>query len=315
MPAISRFNATAARAFGFGTSGRNSPDVIELLVVGGGASGAYGTGAGGGGGGQFIENLSYSVTPNFSYTVTVGAGGSARTSRTRGVNGGSSVFGTETAIGGGGGSYTYATFGFTEGLTGLSGASSGGGAISFATAPAGNYYATERDAGTATAGNVGQTLGSIFDYGTAPGYFAGNGGGGGGAGTAASGASRVYDPGTGITTITFGSGGDGLQSSITGVSTYYAGGGRGYAYVDNPNTATVAGTNGLGGGSTANRGGGGNGNWGTSGAGGSGVVIIAYPDTYDDPIITGATYTKDTVTRAGYKVFTFTAGTGSVLWR
>ena len=67
---------------------------------------------------------------------------------------------------------------------------------------------------------------------------------------------------------------------------------------------------------TANTGGGGGGRYAsTSTTGGSGVVIIAYPDTFDDPIITGATYTKDTVTRSGYKVFKFTAGTGTVLWK
>jgi hypothetical protein len=42
-------------------------------------------------------------------------------------------------------------------------------------------------------------------------------------------------------------------------------------------------------------------------------VIIAYPDTFADiTTITGLTYTLSTVSRAGYKVYTFTAGTGSV---
>jgi hypothetical protein len=46
--------------------------------------------------------------------------------------------------------------------------------------------------------------------------------------------------------------------------------------------------------------------------GGSGVVIIAYPDTY--PAITtiapGLTY--DQPTRSGYRVYRFTAGTGTI---
>jgi hypothetical protein len=42
------------------------------------------------------------------------------------------------------------------------------------------------------------------------------------------------------------------------------------------------------------------------------VVIIRYPDTYADltSIAGGLTYTKTTPT--GYKVYTFTAGTGTV---
>jgi hypothetical protein len=62
-------------------------------------------------------------------------------------------------------------------------------------------------------------------------------------------------------------------------------------------------------------GGGGGSNNGTSyagAAGGSGVVIIKYADTFSDlaSIGGGLTYTKTTPT--GFKVYTFTAGTGSV---
>ena len=50
----------------------------------------------------------------------------------------------------------------------------------------------------------------------------------------------------------------------------------------------------------------------SGGAGGSGIVIIAYPDTY--PALTsiggGLTYTQPT--RSGYRVYQFTAGTGTV---
>jgi hypothetical protein len=71
---------------------------------------------------------------------------------------------------------------------------------------------------------------------------------------------------------------------------------------------------------TANRGGGGGAgmndgtNRSTSGGGngGSGIVILAYPDTY--PALTtiggGLTYTQPT--RTGYRVYQFTAGTGTV---
>jgi hypothetical protein len=50
------------------------------------------------------------------------------------------------------------------------------------------------------------------------------------------------------------------------------------------------------------------------GAGGSGIVIIAYPDSFIAPtsISVGLTYSVSTVSRAGYRVYTFTAGTGTI---
>jgi hypothetical protein len=68
---------------------------------------------------------------------------------------------------------------------------------------------------------------------------------------------------------------------------------------------------------TINTGGGGGGSISTGGgAGGSGIVVIAYPNTFSDlaSIGVGLTYTKDTTSRAGYIVYIFTAGTGSVSW-
>jgi hypothetical protein len=76
-----------------------------------------------------------------------------------------------------------------------------------------------------------------------------------------------------------------------------------------------------GGGGAANLGGGGgggsNGNTTPGGAnGGSGVVIIAYPDTFAPmtSIGVGLTYSVSTVSRAGYRVYTFTAGTDTVVF-
>jgi hypothetical protein len=72
--------------------------------------------------------------------------------------------------------------------------------------------------------------------------------------------------------------------------------------------------------SIANRGGGGyggvGGTPGVNGApGSSGVVILSYPDSY--PLLTsisaGLTYTFSSASRLGYRVYTFTAGTGSVV--
>lgn len=66
---------------------------------------------------------------------------------------------------------------------------------------------------------------------------------------------------------------------------------------------------------TANRGGGGHGarnNGATSQSGGSGVVILKYPDSR---IITGGTgLTFNTSSSGGFKITTFTAGTGTIIF-
>jgi hypothetical protein len=45
-------------------------------------------------------------------------------------------------------------------------------------------------------------------------------------------------------------------------------------------------------------------------------VVIAYPDTYSAlaSIGGGLTYTVSTSSRTGYRVYTFTAGTGTITW-
>lgn len=155
-------------------------------------------------------------------------------------NGGNSSFGSiATAVGGGAG-------GNASGLINRIGAVGGSGG-------GGGGYSSAGGAGTSGQGNNGGIAPS-GDY----------GGGGGGAGFAG-----------GIVSLRYG--GDGLQSMITGVNTYYAGGGGGgYG---------VGGNGGLGGGGAANQagtnglgGGGGGGDFGSAGkSGGSGIVVIRYP--------------------------------------
>jgi hypothetical protein len=50
------------------------------------------------------------------------------------------------------------------------------------------------------------------------------------------------------------------------------------------------------------------------GTGGSGLVIVAYPITFAEltSIGVGLTYSVDTSSRSGYRLYTFTAGTGTV---
>ncbi len=218
-----------------------------VLVVAGGGGGFTNLSGGGGGGGVLTGTQTLSGT----MPVTIGAGGAGNS-----FNGGNSVFGTRTAIGGGrGGSRDYV--GYTAGV----GGSGGGGAGAMASTAANRPGA----AGTAGQGYGGGT-------GTADlGVSSAGGGGGGAGGAGGSGASQIA-----------GAGGPGIQSSITGTAKYYGGGGGGSSYY-------AYGAGGLGGGGRGEGGTGGGGSGGTAGApntggggggaaaGGSGIVVVSYP--------------------------------------
>ena len=273
-----------------------------LVVAGGGGGGGRHAGAGGAGG---MLSGSISLSAGSTHTITVGNGGLGSGNNEGGTvyyNGENSVFSSITSIGGGKGSQN------SDAST--SGGSGGGGNGNVGTYGSGS-------AGTGGQGNSGGNGGTSL-------YAGGGGGGAGGAG-------QTTTNGTG------GAGGTGLANSITGVSVTYAGGGGGGGWEGNPfgaggsggggagsgtngtdNNATKGikarnGTDGLGGGG----GGGGvavSGVTGGGGNGGSGVVIIAYSNTLS-PIATipgTLTYTLDTTTRSGYKVYKFTAGSGTV---
>lgn len=236
---------------------------IEVLVVaGGGGGGAYC--GGGGGGGGLIYNSAYPVTPGTVYTVTVGAGGAGTGSNTaRGSNGSNSVFGSLTALGGGGGASINAQGGSAGG--------SGGGDSHTGQVPG---------AGTAGQGNPGgKATFAAYDEG---------GGGGGGAG-------ETPAPAFGIQTTSqtlAGLGGYGLAFNISGSLVYYAGGGAGGVMRGSPAQlgGLGGGGNGAGNGTNATNGtastGGGGGGGGradlspaasyTGGTGGSGIVILRY---------------------------------------
>ena len=210
----------------------------DILVVagGGGGGGVSGvTSAGGGAGGvQYFVNQNVVPGP---YTVTVGTGGSGGVTTANGASGNNSQFGSLTAsIGGGGGSGVNNTSGTTGG--------SGGGGTG---------------TGTGATGSPGQ--GNSGGSGSPSGPANGGGGGGGAGGAGGNGSSTNG-----------GNGGIGIQNSINGTSTYYAGGGGGAA-----NTTAGIGGNGGGGNGTNGLGGGGGGGNGTAGgAGGSGIVIVRY---------------------------------------
>lgn len=265
----------------------NAVIFVDYLVVAGGGGGGVGYdpsggGAGGlrstvtatGGGGALESQLS--LTKGSTYTVTVGQGGSGATGGAStsgpGSSGGNSVFHTITSIGGGGGG------GYADGISRapLSGGSGGGGTRTHAGA-----------AGTANQGfrGGGSGNGDVVN--------AGNGGGGaGGIG------------GLGVTNTSGGAGGVGVSSSITGSAVTYSTGGNGQA----------SGANGGNSSGAANTGNGGNaGSLNiVAGAGGSGVVVIAYPDTIPAIANIPGTLTYNEPTRSGYRVYRFTAGTGTI---
>ena len=243
---------------------------VDFLVIAGGAGGGVVGGGGGGGAGGYRNSYSsessggggssetaLSLTPGTTYTVTVGAGGTAQTTNQKAGNNGSnsSISGTGittiTSIGGGGGA---GPSGGSE--DGKDGGSGGGGAGD----------GSPKGDGTANQGFDGGAGGSSGSHG---------GGGGGGASAAGQGSF-----GTGAA----GDGGAGLSSSITGSSVARGGGGGGAIYQNNVGQGGTGGggtgsrqdpvSNGTSG--TANTGGGGGGDYSNQPghAGGSGVVIL-----------------------------------------
>jgi hypothetical protein len=175
---------------------------------------------------------------------------------------------------------------------------------------AGGSGASGANGGTSTFGtNSSSGGGKGYAVFPAPGSGVGSAGGSGGAGTptGASGNSGGYSPVEGYAGVTgngggsAGTNGSGTANSITGASVTYAAGG----------TSGTSGTSG-----TANTGNGGSGATNASpssvASGGSGVVIIAYSDAYPAITTIPGTLTYNEPTRAGYRVYRFTAGSGTI---
>ena len=252
------------------TCGGGSGKVEVLCVAGGGGGGSFN--GGGGGGGGLLYNSAFTVNSNTGIGVTIGASGigdgrpfagAAGASGAVGTNGGNSVFGSLTAIGGGVG----ATYGIRDGVSGGSGGGSWG-SLTFA-------------GGTAGQGNAG---GGGYPIGN---NYTETAGGGGGAGSnGVNGGTSSNQPGAG---------GLGLLFNISGNSRFYAAGGAAGA---NRFGGSALGGSGIGGngGTTSSlagvagvpntgSGGGGaayNGTPGSSADGGNGsngIIIVRYPAT------------------------------------
>jgi len=268
---------------------------VEYLVVAGGGGSSTSTandaGGGGGGAGGYLAGTLTGLSVGTGFTLTVGGGGAGGGPGSSGSN---SIFNTITATGGGrGGQY--------NNVAPTNGGSGGGAAGAMPGFGSGNTPAT-----TPSQGNNGGTGGQGPAYG---------GGGGGGAGAA--GESNTSNTETG------GVGGIGVQNSITGTATYYAGGGGGGTRSSQYTGATAA-LGGLGGGGqggggqgdaisgTANTGGGAGGsrNRGPAANGGSGIVILKYLQTYTAAFSGGLIAT--TTIASGYRISSVTSGTGTV---
>jgi hypothetical protein len=239
-----------------------------LVVAGGGGAGGY-WGCGGGAGGLVYSNLSLDAG---SYVATIGAGGAGSTATggspgSTGANGNNSTFDILlTALGGGGGGG-----GWDDNSPGGQAGGSGGGGHS--------------DAGAGAALQPSSSSGGYGNAGFGPAYSLNLYGGGGGAGVGP----------------TDSAGGDGLPYAISGVNTYYAGGGGGInaggggtglgGQGGGGNGATgnaIAGGNG-----TANTGGGGGAGWSADGGnGGNGVIIVQYPYVAGAPTVAVTTPTN-----------------------
>ena len=246
---------------------RDISNADYLVVAGGG--GAGNSQAGGAGAGGYRSSVTGELSGRNSspeskasflsgnkYAITLGAGGTSGSSPTNGAN--SSIVGSNLSI-----------------------ISLGGGASSTAGGSGGGVTS---GAGTGAAGTANQG----FDGGNAPGNPGSPGGGGGAGANGANGASGTgYNPGP--------AGGVGIQSSISGTATFYAGGGGAGGNVQFQSNRGGPGGNGGGGNGAAytttssastagaaNTGGGGGGGNFFSGvgqpgsAGGSGIVIVRY---------------------------------------
>ena len=255
---------------------------VEYLVVAGGGGGGDRHGGGGGAGG-LLTSSSFNVTVN-SLSIVVGAGGTAGNYESG-----------PTATGGAGSNSQFSSVTAFGG--GGGGTYDGNPTGTFGSGGGGGGNGLPGIAGTAGQGNSGGS-------GNNP-----AGGGGGGAGGVGGNANN-------------GSGGVGLQSSINGTATFYAGGGGG-AWADSPGPATPGGSGGGGAGDwdetsisagQANTGGGGgatrSGSAGSTGrSGGSGIVIIRYamPTSTITPDATGGVKTTTSENGINYNIHTFTA--------
>jgi hypothetical protein len=260
-------------------------NIDYLVIAGGGGGDGFGGGGGAGGyrnsynsetsGGNSASESAIAASQSTAYTITVGNGAAPN-----GYDGGNSVFGSITSVGGGAGG----DYGNPYGTLGSGGGSGGGGGSG--------------ESGSAAVSGGAETSGQGHNGGTGYNYEGRRAGGGGGAGGAG---------GNGAATYISGNGGNGLASSITGSSITRAGGGGGGQNIGAGGSGGYGGSGG-GGSGRANAGNGltnyGGGGGGRGGSGGSGVVILRMPTSGYSGTTTGSP-TVDSSTVSGTTILTF----------
>ena len=311
------YNPYTSPAGGSGGNGNNSFISGVATATGGGYGGAYGDGTGGSGG----SGGGAGRDAGAAGTGVVGQGKNGGTSG-GGGGGASSVgdTGTSSSNGGSGSNWNGNTYAGGGGGGGIAGPRSGGGG------GGGQGYNPHR----VSSGSVDSDGG--------PGTL-GTGGGGGASGCTRSGGNG----GGGIVIIRYTSAyAPAITTNLAAGYPQVSGGYRTYAWTTAGTITFPAATYYVGGGGAASFGTGGSGGGGTStsslsspgtpytggggaggtstnsmpgGAGGSGAAIITYASTYAKLIIPDTlTYTFSTTANPGYYLYTFTAGTGALLW-
>jgi hypothetical protein len=265
---------------------------FEYLLAGGGGGGGGGyQGGGGGAGGLLYGTLSKS---SGMYNISIGSAGVGAASGTEGTSGGNTSAFNLIAYGGGKGAGEMQAMSLSGSVNAEGGGSAGGRGHP-------SYQLASATSAVSGQGNIGGSYTNCCVM-----------GGGGGAGSVGADASVAPEKG--------GNGGSGISSSITGTSQFYSGGGGGGSRSGGAGGSGGSGVGGNGGanggGSSASSYGSGGGGGGSSngvsngGSGSSGVLIIAYPSTIPALTISGLTY--DQPTRSGYRVYRFTAGSGTI---
>jgi hypothetical protein len=244
---------------------------LKVLVIAGGGGGGGGFQGGGGGAGGLLFSGFYYVTAGVPIQVIIGQGGRGARRNSLPENGGNTIFGTMTAIGGGSGASEQNTSSIGPASTGARSGGSGGGG-SWGTPSAGIYPPGAGTTGQGTSGGAG--FGAPYV-----------GGGGGGAGTGGLDSSYAYA----------GNGGDGRYWSMMGITKTYCGGGGGSLRGSGTSSGGLGGGgggNGAGTGANATyygSGGGAGGGNGVACMGGDGfqgiVIVEVNVDPYPVPIL------------------------------
>lgn len=255
----------SSNTFAVSSVGSLYGNIDILSVAGGGGGGGYNYFVGAGGAGGLISrSLATSATPS---TITIGGGGSGKSTAGNGTN--TTITGgiTLTAVGGGGAGWYNSGSGAGAGNGGSGGGfASGGGGGTFGT---GYGYPSPTQQG--------------YPGVSGPGWDGGGGGGAGGVGTISAGGPGIAIPWAPPTTGTPGptpgrwfAGGGSAQNNSSWTAGGAGGGGSGARYGNgnppSPGVLAESGTVNTGGGG----GGGGLGATADSTIGGSGIVIIRY---------------------------------------